>query len=166
MKKITWTSYIANFGEYTLGQKILVYNRYPEYTDISLVFMLIWFLIALLRWHSAWGKFKCSRQGQHSVLHGAVQCLLFLLTCTCLTNYYLSFCTMSARKTWWPPEPAIQCTGRTAEPCQGSKRFEAGTVHYIFFPSWVSLSITLIWFPRARIEALAIDPAKSFKTST
>ena len=24
---------------------------------------------------------------------------LLLLTCTCLTNYYLSFCTMSAKKT-------------------------------------------------------------------
>ena len=36
---------------------------------------------------------------------------------------------------FWTKFGDSDCSGARSEPCQGSKRFEAGTVHYCSFPS-------------------------------
>ena len=40
-----------------------------------------------------------------------------------------------ATHNFWTDFGDSDCSGAGSEPCQGSKRFEAGTVHYCSFPS-------------------------------
>ena len=40
-----------------------------------------------------------------------------------------------ATHNFWTDFGNSDCSGAGSEPCQGSKRFEAGTVHYCSFPS-------------------------------
>ena len=46
-------------------------------------------------------------------------------------------CILLLKKThnFWTNFGDSDCSGAGSEPCQGSKRFEAGTVHYCSFPS-------------------------------